>query len=201
LGAGISPSRPIGGVIDGLSPTRLKGKRVLGSIAPRNSARTPRRVGAIGCVVETAETAGEALGLAPVSSYDAVILDVKPSDMKGSEAFMKLREAHPNARMILMAEFGYDGEHTLVRLPARGTEVRPVQAVHGQPTRRRPRRPRTRIAPEPPGRGAEHFVILDFVGWVERAIVSEAHRAARSWTKSRYRAMRVRTSARFSSNR
>jgi len=40
---------------------------------------------------------------------------VKPSDMKGSEAFMKLREAHPNARMILMAEFGYDGEHTLVR--------------------------------------------------------------------------------------
>jgi two-component system, sensor histidine kinase SagS len=116
VGAGISPTRPAGNVIDGLSPTRLKGLRVLVVDASEEFRSNAHSVlEHLGCIVETAETVGEALTLAPVSTYDAVILDVKPPDMKGFDAFMRLREAHPNARIIMMVEFGYDGEHTLVK--------------------------------------------------------------------------------------
>src|SRR5262245_55155961 len=116
VGENIGPTRQIGGVIDGLSPTRLRGKRVLVVDTSEEFRQAAHQVlEQLGCIVETAGTAGEALTLAPVSSYDAVILDVKPPDMKGSEAFLKLREAHPTARMVMMAEFGYDGDHTLVK--------------------------------------------------------------------------------------
>jgi CheY-like chemotaxis protein/GAF domain-containing protein len=116
VGENIGPTRQIGGVIDGLSPTRLRGRRVLVVDSSEEFRQAAHQVlEQLGCIVETAGTAGEALTLAPVSSYDAVILDVKPPDMKGSEAFLKLREAHPTARMIMMAEFGYDGDHTLVK--------------------------------------------------------------------------------------
>lgn len=116
VGAGIGPSRPSGSVVDGLSPTRLQGVRVLvvdASEEFRQNAHTVLEH--LGCVVETAETVAEALTLAPVSTYDAIILDVKPPDMKGYDAYLKLREAQPNARIIMMVEFGYDGEHTLVK--------------------------------------------------------------------------------------
>jgi CheY-like chemotaxis protein len=116
VGAGIPATRPAGSVIDGLSPTRLKGLRVLVVDASEEFRQNAHcALEHLGCVVETAETVGEALTLAAVSTYDAVILDVKPPDMKGYDAFLKLRDAHPNARMIMMVEFGYDGEHTLVK--------------------------------------------------------------------------------------
>src|SRR5262249_36528427 len=73
LGSGRTPD-----VIDGLSPTRLRGKRVLvvdGSEEFRGQAHEVLEK--LGCVVETAGGAKEALNLAPVSSYDAVILHVK----------------------------------------------------------------------------------------------------------------------------
>jgi len=115
VGDTLGPSR-LGTAIDGLSPTRLKGKRVLVVDTSEEFRQHAHEVlERLGCTVETAGTAGEALNLAPVSSYDAVILDVKPPDMKGSEAFLKLIEAHPTARMIMMAEFDYDGDHTLVK--------------------------------------------------------------------------------------
>jgi len=50
-----------------------------------------------------------------VSTYGAVMCDIVLPDMKGYEAYRKLREAQPKARMILMAGFGYDGAHTLVK--------------------------------------------------------------------------------------
>jgi CheY-like chemotaxis protein len=65
--------------------------------------------------VETAPTGREALMMASVSTYDAIMIDIQPPDMKGYEAYRQLRDAQPNARMIMMAGFGYDGGHTLVR--------------------------------------------------------------------------------------
>ena len=69
----------------------------------------------LGCVVETAPTATAALEIAAVSTYHAIICDIVLPDMKGYEAYRRLRDAQPKARMILMAGFGYDGGHTLVK--------------------------------------------------------------------------------------
>jgi CheY-like chemotaxis protein len=115
VGDHLSPSR-LGSSIDGLFPGRLRGRRVLVVDSSEEFRQAAHMVlEQLGCIVETAGTADEALKLVPVSNYDAIILDVKPPDMKGSEAFLKLREAHPSARMIMMAEFGYDADHTLVK--------------------------------------------------------------------------------------
>ncbi len=115
VGDHLSPSR-LGSSIDGLLSSRLRGRRVLVVDSSEEFRKAAHAVlEQLGCIVETAGTADEALKLVPVSNYDAIILDVKPPDMKGSEAFLKLREAHPSARMIMMAEFGYDADHTLVK--------------------------------------------------------------------------------------
>ena len=107
---------PTATAIDGLSPARLKGKRVLVVDAEEHMRQSAHAIlEKLGCEVETAPTAKEALRLAAVSSYDAVIIDVKPPDMKGYEAYRQLRDAQPRTRMILMAGFGYDGGHTLVK--------------------------------------------------------------------------------------
>jgi len=123
VGAGIGPSRPSVSVIDGLSPTRLQGIRVLVVDASEEFRQNAHCIlEHLGCVVETAETVGEALTLAPVSTYDAIILDIKPPDMKGYDAYLHLREAQPNARIIMMVEFGYDAEHTLVKCRQAGVK-------------------------------------------------------------------------------
>jgi CheY-like chemotaxis protein len=102
--------------IDGLSPIRLRGKHVLVVDADEQMRRSAHLIlERLGCVVETAPTAKAALEIAAVSDYDAVICDVILPDMKGYEAYRRLREAQPKARMILMAGFGYDGGHTVVK--------------------------------------------------------------------------------------
>ncbi|HEV3145813.1 MAG TPA: response regulator [Gemmataceae bacterium] len=102
--------------LDGLSPTRLKGKRMLVVDADEGMLQSAHTVlEKLGCDVETAPTGREALMMASVSTYDAIIIDVKPPDMKGYDAYRQLRDAQPNARMIMMAGFDYDGGHTIVR--------------------------------------------------------------------------------------
>jgi two-component system, sensor histidine kinase SagS len=102
--------------LDGLSPTRLRGKRVLVVDSDETMLQSAHTVlEKLGCDVETAPTGREALMMASVSTYDAIMIDVKPPDMKGYEAYRQLRDAQPNARMIMMAGFDYDGGHTLVR--------------------------------------------------------------------------------------
>jgi CheY-like chemotaxis protein len=104
--------------LTGIASNRLKGKHVLVVDAEepmRESAHT--LLEKLGCVVETAPSGQEALNLARVSQshYDAIISDVKLPDMKGYDAYRQLRDAQPSARMVLMAGFGYDGGHTLVK--------------------------------------------------------------------------------------
>ncbi len=73
-----------------------------------------------GCVVETAATAHEALAMARVGEYDVFIADIRLPDMKGFDLFMKLRELRPHTPVILMTEFTYDADHTILRARRHG---------------------------------------------------------------------------------
>ena len=73
-----------------------------------------------GCIVETARDAHEALALARNSQaidqeYDAIISDVKLTDMSGFEFMQKLQEFLPHVPLILMTGFGWDPGHSVVK--------------------------------------------------------------------------------------
>lgn len=102
--------------VEGPIPSEIRGQRILvidADEAIRQSAHLALE--RLGCIVETTPTAGEAIALAAVGGYDAIMIDIQPSDMKGYDAYKQLRDAQPRARMIMMAGFGYDGGHTLVK--------------------------------------------------------------------------------------
>lgn len=103
------------------SPVRLKGQRVL---VVDNDDRVRRSahdiLGRMGCVVETARDGNEAQTLAKVSQYDAVLADIRLPDLTGYEVYRALRQAQPNARVILMTGFGYDPTHSLVKARQEG---------------------------------------------------------------------------------
>jgi CheY-like chemotaxis protein len=105
---------PAGGE-DGTRP-RLKGKRVL---VADNDDRVRRSahglLGRWGCVVETARDAKEALAMARLGTYDFVLADIRLPDRAGYEVYRDLRQAQPDARVILMTTYGYDPSHTLVK--------------------------------------------------------------------------------------
>jgi CheY-like chemotaxis protein/PAS domain-containing protein len=94
----------------------LKGVRVL---VADNDDRVRRSahglLGRWGCVVETARDGREAVTMARLSTYDAILADIRLPDMDGYEAYVQLREAQPQARVILMTGYGYDSKHVLVR--------------------------------------------------------------------------------------
>jgi CheY-like chemotaxis protein len=106
-----APARPE----DGTRP-RLKGKRVL--IAD-NDERVRKSghglLGRWGCVVETARDAQEAIAMARLGTYDYVLADIRLPDRPGYEVYRELRQAQPQARVILMTAYGYDPSHTLVK--------------------------------------------------------------------------------------
>ena len=72
-------------------------------------------LGRMGCVVETARDGKEAQMLAKLSTYDAMLADIRLPDLTGYEVFSGLRQAQPNARVILMTGYGYDPTHSLVK--------------------------------------------------------------------------------------
>jgi CheY-like chemotaxis protein len=100
---------------DGTRP-KLKGKRVL---VADNDERVRKSahglLGRWGCVVETARDAQEALVMARLGSYDYVLADIRLPDRSGYEVYRDLRQAQPQARVILMTAYGYDPSHTLVK--------------------------------------------------------------------------------------
>lgn len=99
-----------------LTHPNLVGKRVLVVDKERDIRHSAHEIlERFNVVVETARDGEQALRMARTFHYDAVICDIKPPDMKGSELYRQLRETHENTPVILMTGFGYDGEHTLVR--------------------------------------------------------------------------------------
>ncbi|MFO0846653.1 MAG: response regulator [Gemmataceae bacterium] len=97
-------------------PPAMKGVRVL---VADNDDRVRRHahqlIGRWGGIVETARDGQEALTMAKLARYDAVLADIRLPDLSGYEAYRALREAQPGARVILMSAFGYDPSHALVK--------------------------------------------------------------------------------------
>ena len=87
-----------------------------------------------GCVVETAHDAGEAIymvrNLAPASSYDVIIADIRLPDMTGFELMQKLQAIMDTVPLVLMTGFGYDPGHSIVKARQAG-----LQAVLYKPFR------------------------------------------------------------------
>jgi CheY-like chemotaxis protein/GAF domain-containing protein len=97
-------------------PPALKGLRVL---VADNDDRVRRSahslLGRWGCTVETARDGREALTMARLGSYDAILADIRLPDISGYEVYRQLRAAQPQARVILMTAYGYDPSHALVK--------------------------------------------------------------------------------------
>ncbi len=72
-----------------------------------------------GCVVETAYLGHEAISmiknLDAEFNYDAIIADIRLSDISGYELLMKLKHLLTNPPLILMTGFGYDPGHSIVK--------------------------------------------------------------------------------------
>jgi DNA-binding NtrC family response regulator len=73
-----------------------------------------------GCLCETASNASEAITMARVSSYNAVIFDIHTREMPGEELFSTLQEIAPSSRLIASIGFGYDPGHSVVKARQKG---------------------------------------------------------------------------------
>lgn len=103
------------------SPSRLRGMRILVADNDERVRRSAHNIlGRWGCVVETARDGQEALTMARLGNYDTILADIRLPDLTGYEVFRRLREAQPQARVILMTAFGYDPSHSLVKARQEG---------------------------------------------------------------------------------
>lgn len=100
---------------------KLRSKRILvvdSDHAVRRAAH--ELLGRYGCEVETAHHGEEAFLMVRSFHYDAVIADIRLTDMTGYECFRQLREIHPHLPVILMTGFGYDPSHSIVKARQEG---------------------------------------------------------------------------------
>ncbi len=97
-------------------PTPLAGKRVL-VVDPdeRNRRSAHLLLSRLGAEAEATGTAAEGVALLAEAPFDAVLLDIKPPDMGGYEAYRRLKEARPAAPVAMTAVFGYDSGHAIVK--------------------------------------------------------------------------------------
>jgi two-component system, sensor histidine kinase SagS len=102
----------------------LRGKRILVCDADASVRQAAHELlGRYGALIETAHDGAETLLMARTSSYDALLTDIKPKDMSGSELLTRLREAHEHLPIILMTGYGYDPSHTVVRAKSLGIKT------------------------------------------------------------------------------
>lgn len=100
---------------------RLRGMRILVADNDERVRRTAHALlGRFGATVETARDAKEALTMARLSDYDAILTDIRLPDMSGYEIYNGLRKAQPHARVILMTAYGYDPSHAIVKARQEG---------------------------------------------------------------------------------
>jgi CheY-like chemotaxis protein len=115
IGEDLAPNPPGEAARQTPAPS-LKGMHVL---VADNDERVRRSahglLGRWGCVVETARDGQEALTMAKLGAYDAILADIRLPDMTGYDVYRGLRQAQPQARVILMTSYGYDPTHSLVK--------------------------------------------------------------------------------------
>ncbi|MCA8999310.1 MAG: response regulator [Planctomycetaceae bacterium] len=98
------------------SHPQLAGKRVLVMDKERDIRHSAHELlEQFDVIIETARDGEQAIRMARTFHYDAVIADIKPPDIKGSELYSRLREMHQHLPIILMTGFGWDAEHTVVK--------------------------------------------------------------------------------------
>jgi CheY-like chemotaxis protein/PAS domain-containing protein len=115
IGEDLAPDRPIA-VNKQPPPPSLKGMRILVADSDERVRRSAHSLlGRWGCVVETARDGTEALTMARLGAYDAILADIRLPDVPGYEVYRGLREAQPQARVVLMTSYGYDPTHALVK--------------------------------------------------------------------------------------
>lgn len=120
VGEGLAPPAAAAGQ-EGPAHPSLKGLRVLVADTDERVRRTAHGIlGGWGCIVETARDGQEALTMARLSGYDAILVDIRLPDLTGYDAFCKLRQIQPQARVILMTVFGYDPSHAIVKCRQEG---------------------------------------------------------------------------------
>jgi CheY-like chemotaxis protein len=120
VGEDLAAAQPAAGTPEVTRP-RLKGLRVLVADNDERVRRSAHGIlGRWGCVVETARDGQEALTMARLSSYDAVLADIRLPDLTGYEVFHRLREVQPQARVVLMTAYGYDPSHSIVKARQEG---------------------------------------------------------------------------------
>jgi CheY-like chemotaxis protein len=120
VGEDLAPNRPAPGCDKEAHP-RLKGMRILVADNDERMRRSAHGIlGRWGCVVETARDGQEALTMARLGSYDAILADIRLPDMNGYEVYQRLRQSQPRARAILMTAFGYDPSHSIVKARQEG---------------------------------------------------------------------------------
>ena len=112
--------------------SQLAGKRVL-VVDEDPSVRIAAHslLGKYGCNVETSLNGEEAAVMVRTFHYDAVLMDIRPADMTGSECFRRLREIREHLPLIIMTGYGYDPMHTIVKCREMG-----LQATLFKPFRR-----------------------------------------------------------------
>jgi CheY-like chemotaxis protein len=113
---------PVGSFRPGEAPhPRLKGLRLLLADSDERVRRSAHSIlGRYGCVVETARDGKEALTMAKISKYDAMLADIRLPDVSGYDVYKRLREAQPQAKVILMTAYGYDASHSIVKARQEG---------------------------------------------------------------------------------
>ena len=115
--------REMAGTAETPGPTPLAGKRVLVvDTDERVRKQAHVLIARLGAGVETAGNATDGLALAAGTPYDAVLLDIKPGDMGGYEAYRRFRVARPAAQVALTSGFGYDSAHSIVKARADGMQ-------------------------------------------------------------------------------
>ena len=99
----------------------LRGVKVLVADGDDLTLRSAHKILAkLGCAVETAHTAREAVAMARLTKYDFALVDLKLPDSIGFDSFRALREVDPNLRVALMSAYGYDPTHSIVRANQEG---------------------------------------------------------------------------------
>ncbi len=120
VGENLAPGGAAAGPESNAHPA-LKGMRVLVADSDERVRRSAHGIlGSFGCVVETARDGKEALTMARLSSYDAILTDIRLPDISGHDAYRQLRQSQPQARVVLMTAFGYDPSHSIVKCRQEG---------------------------------------------------------------------------------
>jgi two-component system, sensor histidine kinase SagS len=116
VGEDLTPPDPRGPAPAESGHPHLRGLRVLVADSDERVRRSAHGLlGRFGCVVETARDGREALTMARLSTYDAILADIRLPDVDGYEVYRRLRECQPQAKVVLMTSYGYDPSHALVK--------------------------------------------------------------------------------------